>query len=360
MFKKILYVIVAIVIGFVVFYISWKDSYTNAVINRGNKAIEEKNYEFFLKFYDYYEKKEITTETYTENSNTTTIRAYNVFIEKIQEEDKTYSSRSGVFLLITDLNLDVIKMDTNQPSDDVKDDDPATRMIITTDNGATYSYVISTYGYDTAPVILFNLSTTELIEKTTKDEVKPNYVSHIKISDSENVVMFDNEVHLDLIEHNEKTYWDNLVESELGGVGFTQKEYRTNFLFAFPEMRKTIIITIIAILILIGLGVFVFWPKKSFVPKENDDREKYTFEGTEAKEQYALEKVARGKKEKEDRENRYKNVRSEKSLDEMTDEALEKSIDQENTFEKAIEEDKALEAEETSTTETEEVKNEEN
>jgi hypothetical protein len=44
----------------------------------------------------------------------------------------------------------------------------------------------------------------------------------------------------------------------------------------------------------------------------------------------------------------------------MTDEALEKSIDQENTFEKAIEEDKALEAEETSTTETEEVKNEEN
>lgn len=359
MFKKILYVIVAIVIGFVVFYISWKDSYTRAVINRGNKALEEENYEFFLKFYDYYEKQEIGTYTYTENNNTTTIKAYNVFLESVKDEDGKTSSKSGILILIKDLNLEVIKMDTSQPSDDIKDEDPATRMVLTTDSGLSSTEVISTYGYDNAPVVLYTLDITDLVTKTTTEtEIKPNYIAHIKIADSENTVMFDNELHIDLVEHNDKEYWENLYESELAGVGFTAKEYRNNFSFAFPEMKRTIIITVVAILILIALGVFIFWPKKSFVPKENDDREKYTFEGTEAKEQYALEKVARGKKEKEDRENRYKNVRTDKSLDEITDEALEKSIDQENTFEKAIEEDKALEEKEDLET-NEDIKDEE-
>ena len=77
--KKILYIIVSFVLGFVVFYISWRNSYSRAVVNKGNKALEAEDYEFFCKFLDYYEKEELFVTQYTESNNTTTIRGYNVF-----------------------------------------------------------------------------------------------------------------------------------------------------------------------------------------------------------------------------------------------------------------------------------------
>ena len=359
MLKKIIYVIVAIVLGFVVFYISWRDSYSRAVVNRGNKALKEEDYEFFLKFFEIYEKDEIFTEQYTFDNNTTTIKTYNFYASQVivdEKNKKNTEPRSGVVFLIKDINMEVVSIDESEPSDDVKDEDPATRMVLTADNGSTFTTVISTYGYDSAPVILYTLFSKELkqefIDETHTTE--PARITHIKMYDSNDVTFFDNNVNLPLDEHNEKEYWDNLLNEGKAGVSFTAKEYRNNFSFAFPEMNKTIAITAVTILILIGLGVFVFWPKKSFVPKEDEDRERYTFASTDEKEKYALAKVARGKKEKEDRENRYKNVRTEKSLDEITNDALEESIDKENTFEAAIEEDKKLEeSNETSSTDEE-------
>ena len=350
MLKKIIYVIVAIVLGFVVFYISWRDSYSRAVVNRGNKAIKEENYEFFLKFFEIYEKDDIFTEQYTTDGNTTTIKAYNFFASKVivdEKNSKNTEPRSGIVFLIKDINMEIVAIDESEPSNDVKDEDPATRMVLTADNGNTYSTVISTYGYDSAPIILYTFFTTELKKDLVNEEytTTPTYISHVKIYDSKDTVFYDKDVNVPLVENNEKTYWDNLVNEGKAGVAFTEKEYRTNFSFAFPEMNKTLIITGVTILILIGLGVFVFWPKKAFVPKEDEDREKYTFASTEEKEKYALAKVARGKKEKEDRENRYKNVRSEKSLDEITEDALEESKDKENTAEAALAMDEKLEAE---------------
>ena len=345
MIKKIIYAIVAVIVGFVVFYVSWKDAYSTAVVNRGNKALEEGNYEFFLKFLDYYEKEPIDTITYLENNNTTTVRLYNVFSKSANDADGKKVNRSGVMFLITDLNLDVIVVDESEPATEVKDEDPATRVTFTADNTATYSYVISTYAYSSAPVILYTISTTEFKEEFVTETITtaPTSITHIKIVDSEGNAMLDNNVNIPLVEQNEEDYWKQLVEDGNGGVGFTDKEYRNNFSFAFPEMRKAFIITAVAMLILLGLGVFIFWPKKSYVPKENEDREKYTFASTEEKEKTAIEKVARGKKEKEERENRYKNVRKENNLEDITDNAIEESMDKENTFEKAIEEDKALE-----------------
>ena len=168
--------------------------------------------------------------------------------------------------------------------------------------------------------------------------------------DSDEVVFFDNDVDISLAEHNEEEYWTNLEKEGKAGVIYTDKEYRDNFVFAFPEMTKSFVITGVTFVILLALGLFIFWPKKSYVPtKEDEDREKYTFATTDEKEQIAIAKVARSKKEKEERENRYRNVRSDKTLDEITEEKLEESMDKENTFEQAIEEDKV--AEETSSSE---------
>ena len=112
-------------------------------------------------------------------------------------------------------------------------------------------------------------------------------------------------------------------------------------------MNKTIIASAISFVILVGLGLFVFWPKKSYVPtREDEDKEKYTFASTDEKEKYALAKVARSKKEKEDRENRYKNVRTENNLENLSDEAIKDSMDKENTAEAAIQQDLEAEAEE--------------
>ena len=88
MLKKLLYIIVALLLGFVVFYISWRNAYTTAVINKGNKALEEENYEFFCKFLDYYETEPIFVEEYKLNNNTTTVRAYNVYSKNAIDKDK--------------------------------------------------------------------------------------------------------------------------------------------------------------------------------------------------------------------------------------------------------------------------------
>lgn len=351
MLKKILYVLVAIVLGFVVFYISWRQSVSSAIVHRGNKALEEENYEFFLKFFEKYDKEEIFCETYTLDNNTTTIRSYNVFSTKVvtdPQNKKNYESRSGIAFFIEKLNLDVVALDEDEPAEDLTDEDPATRITFTADNGETYTSVLSTYGYDATPIVIFNYFTSEFKDYFTKNtSVEPTKITHIKLVDSKNTVFFDNNLSLSFEEHNDEAYWDQLVAEGKGGVAYTSSEYRKNFSFAFPEMRRVFIITSVAILILIGLGIFVFWPKKSYVPtKEDEDRDKYTFASTDEKEKYALAKIARDKKEKEDRENRYKNVRTEKKLDEMTDEALIDSLDKENTAEAAIQQDLEAEAEE--------------
>lgn len=355
MLKKILYALFAVVIGFVVFYISWRDACSTAVVRQGNAALKEGNYEFFLKFFEKYEKECAIEEQYTVDSNTTTIRVYNVYSTKVatdEDKPKEYSSRSGFALFITDINTtdDYIIIDSQEPSDDVSDEDPATRITFTADNGKTYTSVVSTYGYESSPIVIFSFFTTEFkdcfVEKNSSDPT-PTKITHIKIVDSEENVFFDKNINLELVEHNDVEYWDALVEEGKAGVIYSSKEYRDKFSFPFPEMTKTFIITGVAILVMIGLGVFIFWPKKSYVPtKADEDKEKYTFASTEEKEKYALAKVAKGKKEKADRENRYKNVRTEKSLDELTDEAIEESMDKENTAEAAIAKDEELEAKE--------------
>lgn len=341
MLKKILYVIVSIVIGFVVFFISWRDSYSNAVINKGQKALENEDYEFFLKFLNYYEKEEITKVQYTFDDNTTTIRAYNVYSKDAVDKDKNKVYRSGVLLMITDINLELIKVDTEEPTEDVKDEDPATRITFTADTGSTITTTISTYGYDKTPIVLFTYSTTESIAdfKTKDYPDTPTKITHIKMADSENTVFYDCDINIDLVEHNDEEYWKNLVSEGKAGVTFTPKEARSYFTFSFPEMNKTIIVTLITFLIFVGLGVFVFWPKKSYVPTEEVDRETYTFASTDEKEKYALAKIAKGKKEKEDRENRYKNVRSESNLENMSNKAIIDSIGKENTAEEALKAD---------------------
>ena len=352
MLKKILYVLVALLIEFVVFYIAWRDSGTTAMMNRGTKALEAENYEFFLKFFEKYDNEEILKTEYTIDDNTTTLRCYNVFSTKVITDDtkkKEYSSRSGVVLFIGDINKDVVKLDTMEPDDDVKDEDPATRITFTADNGETYTTVISTYGYNSTPIVLFNYFTTEFKDLFKKKESTPDAtkITHIKLTDSEDTVFFDNDIDLTFVEHNDEAYWDQLIAEGKGGVAYTAKEYRDNFSFAFPEMNKTIIASAISFVILVGLGLFVFWPKKSYVPtREDEDKEKYTFASTDEKEKYALAKVARSKKEKEDRENRYKNVRTENNLENLSDEAIKDSMDKENTAEAAIQQDLEAEAEE--------------
>ena len=362
MLKKIIYIIVAVVLGFVIFYMSWNDSRARAFVNRANKALKEGNYEFFLKLNNYYEKDPIFVENYTKEgniigteekeNNTTSLRAYNMLVE-VELEDKTREYRSGVFFIITDVNTDIVPEETSEPSSDLEAKDALTKMIITCDNGKTYEIPLSTYGYSSTPYISTLYTTKELKEEFTDDSHSaPTCISNIKlvakedIEDKDEIVFFDNDVTISFEEHNEESYWKDLVDQNKAGVLYTAKEFRDSFTFAFPEMTRTFVITGVAFLVLAGLGVFVFWPKKSFVPKEDEDREKYTFASTEEKEQYAIAKVARSKKEKEDRENRYKNVRSNKSLDEITEEKLEESIDKENTFEQAVEEDKTLENEE--------------
>ena len=363
MLKKILYIIFGITLGFVIFYISWKDSCSTALVNRGNKALKEENYEFFLKFFEIYDKEEVFKVEYTENENTTSIRGYNIYSTKVTTEEtekNEYVSRSGMVLFIEGLNTDVVTLDKSEPSDDTKDEDPATRITFIADNGNTYTSLLSTYGFDTTPIIFFAYFSTEF-KTLFKGEATttPTKISHIKMVDSQDVIFYDCDVNIEFIEHNDIEYWTDLLDAGKAGVTFTSSEYRNNFTFAFPEMRKTFLITGISLLIIIGLGVFIFWPKKSYVPtKTDDDKEKYTFASTEEKEKYALAKVAKGKKEKEDRENRYKNVRTEKSLDEITDEAIEESMDKENTAEAALAEDAKLEESESNDKTIEENKEE--
>ncbi len=350
MLKKILYVIVALVLEFVVFYISWRDTGSTAMLNRGNKALKEGNYEFFLKFSEKYDKTQILEASYLLDENTTTLKCYNVFSTKVivdETKKKEYAPRSGVLFFIENINTDVVKIDTMEPADDPKDDEKTTNITFTADNGKEYTTTLSTFGYKSAPVVLFNYFTTEFKSSFEEGTSTPaTKITHVKMVDSEDKVFFDTDISLDFVEHNDEAYWDELVASGKGGVAYTAKEYRDNFTFAFPEMRKTIIVSLISFLVLVGLGLFVFWPKKSYVPtKEDDDREKYTFASTDEKEKYALAKVARSKKEKEDRENRYKNVRTEKTLDEMTNEAIVESMDKENTAEAALAKDEELEKE---------------
>ena len=292
-------------------------------------------------------------EEYIEDGNTTRIIGYNVFSKKVTDEKNKTVSRSGIQLLIFNLNLEKVKIDTEQPStneEDMTDEDKAkfSKMIITSNTTSTYESVISTYGYDQSPIILFTASTSDIKNKFTEGDIKeiPTTLTHIKLVDSEGTVFYDNNVEVKLEEHNDEAYWKSLYDSGVAGRAFTPKEVRSNFTFAFPEMRKTIIVTVVTILILIALGVFIFWPKKSYVPTEEVDRETYTFASTEEKEQYAIAKVARSKKEKEERENRYKNVRKENSLEDLSNEAIKNSLDKENTAEAALEQDKELEANE--------------
>ena len=364
MLKKILYIIVTLALGFVIFYISWQDSYSSAVIHKGKKALEEENYEFFCKFLDYYEKEEIAKVEYTLDDNTTTLRAYNVYSKSALDKDEKKVYRSGVLFIVTNINLELVKADTEEPSDDVKEDDPATRITLTADTGSTITTTFSTYGYDSTPIVLYTFAITESIDEFKKGESKetPTKVKHLKMVDSEGTVFFDCNVDLDLVEHNEEDYWKNLVEEGIAGTSFTSKEARSYFTFSFPEMNKTIIVTLVTFLIFVGLGVFIFWPKKSYVPTEEVDRETYTFASTDEKEKYALAKVARGKKEKEDRENRYKNVRSESNLENLSNEAIKDSMDKENTAEAALAKDAEAEAianiDEVETTENEDIKEE--
>ena len=360
MLKKILYIIVALVLGFVIFYISWQDSYSSAVIHKGQKALENEDYEFFCKFFNYYEKEEISKVEYTLDDNTTTVRSYNVYNKDALDKDDKKVSRSGIYFIITNINLDIIKVDTEEPSDDIKEDDPATRITLTADTGATIVTTLSTYGYETTPIVLYTFDTTgsiaEFKEGTIKDT--PTKITHIKMVDSEGTTFFDCAMDIDLVEHNEEDYWKALVDEGKAGVAFTPKEARSYFTFSFPEMNKTIIVTLITFLIFAGLGIFIFWPKKSYVPTEEVDRETYTYASTDEKEKYALAKVARGKKEKEDRENRYKNVRSsEPSLESISNKAVIDSIGKENTAEAALAEDAKAEAE--SEEKVEDVKEEE-
>lgn len=347
MLKKILYIIVSVVLGFVVFYISWRNSYSRAIVNKGNAALEKEDYEFFCKFLDYYEKDELFVEQYTENNNTTTIRAYNVFFKHALDKDEKTVSRSGVLLLVTNINMEEVKIDEETPDTDEDDEEIVTMITLTANTGSTFSTKLSTYGYDSTPICLFTISSTETIDELTTSTypTAPTSINHIKLVDPDGKVFFDKDVTINLAENNEEEYWTNLVNEGKAGVAFTAKEARSYFTFSFPEMNRTLIITGVTIILLAAFGLFIFWPKKSYVPTEEVDRETYTFASTDEKEKYALAKVARSKKEKEDRENRYKNVRTDSNLENMSNEAIKESMDKENTAEAALAEDAKLEEE---------------
>ncbi len=363
MLKKILYIIVAIVFGFIIFKFSWDESYSRAHRNKAKKAVSEENYEFFCKYYTNYLIDPIFTDEYNKDDNTTKVICYSVFSESTTEtvtennkEKEVTVPRSGMMIIITNINKEVIAIDAEDLPEDDEDSDEDVKystITITANNGMVFTENYSTYDYDSINATIFTFSENGILKKLV-DETHtdaPTAITHITFKDAEDKVFFDNEVNVPLVEHNEKEYWNDLVEQGIAGVKFSKKE-ASEFAWSFPEMNRTIIITAVALLIEVGLGLFIFWPKKSYVPTEEVDRETYTFASTEEKENIAIAKVARAKKEKEERENRYKNVRKDNNLEDMSNQAVRDSLGKENTYEAALEAD-ALEEkakEESSTT----------
>ena len=362
MLKKIIYIIMALVLGFLMFYMSWEEAKSSARTRLMKKAIEENDFDFVCKFYAYYyEKEALFEQTYTENNNTTTIRAYNCFAEykTTDENDKTVKKQgSYILLVITNINKEIIHIDESLIEEVESDDDLATRLTLTSNVDTNTTVVMPTYGYDEINVVCVPIiasETTNLLFNKKTDQT-PTKITHITITDSskEKEKMFDMDVDLSIVPKDDVAVWE--AELEAGTVGKTLEN--ANIInFPIPEMYKAFIITAVVLLIEIGLGLFIFWPKKSHVPTEEVDRETYTFASTEEKEKIAIAKVARSKKEKEDRENRYKNVRKETNLEDLSDKAIEESMDKENTAEAALEQD-ALEekANEEATSTNEEIK----
>ena len=361
MLKKIIYIIMALVLGFLLFYMSWEEAKSDARTRLMKKAIEEKDFEFVCKFYSYYYEKEALMEnTYTENYNTTTMRAFNCFAEyrTTDENDKTVKKQgSYILLVITDINKEVIHIDESL-IEEAKDDELATRLTLTSNIGTSTTVIMPTYGYDDILTVCVPIIASEtqnlLIDKNDLANT-PTSITHITITDSseDKVKMYDMDVNLSIVPKDDPEVWK--AEYEAGTVGKTLDN--ANIInFPIPEMYKAFIFTAVVLLIEIGLGLFIFWPKKTYAPTEEVDRETYTFASSEEKEKIAIAKVARSKKEKEDRENRYKNVRKDSNLEDLSDEAIKESMDKENTAEAALEQD-ALEekAAEEATSTTEEI-----
>ena len=349
MLKKIIYIIVAIVFGFMVFKFSWDESYSRAHRNKAKKAVSEENYEFFCKYYTNYLKEPLFTLEYTENENTTKVICYSLFMDNMTEtvtedgkEKQVKVSRSGIMIIVSHINKEIIAIDQDELPEEKSEDEEIkySTITITADNGFTLVEDYSTCDYDSINATIFTFSEHDILKKLV-DETHtdtPTAISHITFKDSDDTIFFDNNVELPLVEHNDQEYWNQLVEEGIAGTKFSKKE-ASEFAWSFPEMNRTIIITAAALLIEIAFGLFIFWPKKSYVPTEEVDRETYTFASTEEKENIAIAKVARAKKEKEDRENRYKNVRKDNSLEDMSNQAVRDSLGKENTYEAALEAD---------------------
>lgn len=337
MVKKILYGLFCAVFGFVVFYICWRGSSSKAVVNRSNDAINSGDYTFFLKFVDYAKKTPAYTGNYDELENTTDLKIFEFYSKNvsIDEEEKVIEPRSGFMFIFANVNSDVIKWDEFPSSSSSFDEEKCTKFILFGKDGASYSLSISTYGMDECNVYMLPLSSDYIAKKIGAGTTA---ITGIKIIDSEGTKMYeDMTLNIELVEHFDEEYWKSLDSNEVI-TGFTSKEYRDNVSFAFPEMNSSFIITAITLVALAGIGVFIFWPKKSRVPDEEEFKDRFTFKADDDKEKTAIERIAKEKKEKDDRLNKYKNVRSNSDNEIVKVEDIEET--QENTQNEDLTENK--------------------
>lgn len=301
MLKKIIYIMLSVTLGFVFFYFSWVSASSKAVLKKGNKALEENNIDFFLKFHSCYDDNSLFSSTYDVDKNTTKVDTY-----------YTYSKSddiSSILFVITKINTDNVYIDEVSASSSSWDKEDTTIVTLTADNGATWNLPTSTYGYDDMPIIMLTFDMDSINTELKKGNTDPTKITSITLTDSKEYVFGTFTFNIDLIDYKIEE-WNAMVEAQTAKIGYTSSEYRKEFNFSYPEMWSVWIITGIVLIAMAGLGVFIFWPKKDYSFVSNKKKEDRTFAPTVEKKVSTIEAIAKSKKEKEERENRYKNVRS--------------------------------------------------
>lgn len=337
MVKKLCYSIFCIVFGFVIFFFTWKDTENRAVINRSNKALETNDYWFFQKFTEYCSVDSLYDNKYTEDNNTTRMVIFEVFSEVAADEGESdgIDSRNGLMFVISNFNFDEVLIDEESIAEHKDEEDKLTEystvLYVYGDNGRSWTMPCSTYGCESCNVVLQSYSIDVFKSKLGG----ASSITKLKLVDTNNRVAYlDESCDINLIEHNDVSYWKNQVENGLAYEGFDDKEYRKYISFSTPEIYRTFIVTGIVILIMVGFGLFIFWPKKTY-NLDTHDKERFTFAPEEEKEKSVLERVAKDKQERNDRENKYKNVR--KSSDALTSEKKdEEPVVEENNTEEIV------------------------
>lgn len=269
MFKKVLYIIAMVMLGYLVYYFSWITVTADHVMSKAKIAAKNDDKEFFLKWFTYYDDDTVYSNTFNNNGISSKMDVYKAYHKG--EDDSIFT------FIITKLDGDITY--------DKNSDSKKTQLTIYSGE-KSMSINYSNYSYDDLPIIQFDFYCDDIykklsiyddkgtedtaddtlltpVSKITKIVLTDAYRDEETYKEQGKVIFEASGEQLFSFTDETKDEWKVSADANLVKLGYTDAQYKKNFYYHYPTMWKVWRNLIIFVVVAVGLGLLLFWPRKN-------------------------------------------------------------------------------------------------